>query len=136
MSADDKFAAVQARFDSIDREYADRRSLMENRHAQSLAQNKEATAKDMAVFAKKTELARELGKQRKAAGGWGQGPAQPAKSQFQFGVEAEEDQQPQQASPVPPPGKAPPAPAARPRRAPRPVDDYDDDDLSGQSWLR
>jgi hypothetical protein len=125
----------------FNRRVADMTAEFEEAQAKRLGDYRETTEKQQAELAKiqavRAELKTKFEEQRKAEeadkpntlDAWGQ-PRPQESTDLRFGPEDDEPWRPAGPPPGPPPAPAP----SRPRR---PVArDDDDDDMSGQSWLR
>lgn len=163
MSAHDKAAKARARMDQVRREMSERRALRSRNGRAAKAKALDSLMKQGPVAAQVTKHMGELGRRRKAAGGWATEKTERDKD-YILGFGGGEDEQQQQdqlayrptpppqadtppggigvfedeetePTPPPTPPPAPEAPAARPVRRPAPAREAldDEDDYSNQS---
>lgn len=135
----DAFAKGQENLAAIERESTDRRALRDRKSGAAAAAAREAFAKQGPTMQRYAEHVGELVKRRQQAGGWETSSALRDNAQhLRFGFDDEAASgEPPLVPAAPPPPPPPPAPVARPApRRPRPVTDDEDEDFSGQSWMR
>ncbi len=165
MSASEKAAKARARMDQVRREMAERRAMRVRNGRAIQDKARESLLRQGPVAAQVAKHMGELGRRRRAAGGWAtekterdkdyilgigadedeQKPAfayrpapRPQGGQAPGGIGAIEDEEIEVEQSPPPTPPAPEAPAARNVRRPAPPAAFDDeDDFSNQSsWMR